>query len=79
MSEMTYQVEMGPDTHNQLEKPGLTYRSRDEAVEAIRQALIAHGRHFTIDEAAELITFLGDGGGTLATIRPVRADGIPTA
>ena len=75
MNEMTFQVEMGPDTHNQLEKPGLTYRTRGEAVQAIQRVLSAHGRRFTIDDDGQCITFVGDAGGALAVIRPVRASG----
>jgi hypothetical protein len=75
MTEMTYQVEMSADTHNQLEKPGLTYRGRAEAVQAIRRVLEAHGRSFTIDQDGEVITFLNATGGALAVIKPVRAVG----
>lgn len=74
MEQMTYQVEMGPDTHNQLEKPGLTYRTRDEAVRSIGTVLKAHGRQFTIEIDGDAISFLSETDSRLAVIRPVRAN-----
>jgi hypothetical protein len=64
---------MNAETHNQLEKPDLTYRTRDEAVETMRNVLNTHGRRFTIDVDGEVISFLNERGGALAVIKPVRA------
>lgn len=71
MTACTYQVEMNAETHSQLNNPGLTYLNRDEAVSAMRTVLIAHGRAFSIAEEDEVISFLNERGGPLATIRPV--------
>lgn len=77
MNQTTYQVEMNDDTHGQLEKPDLTYLTRDEALRAMQTVLTDHGRRFTIDEDGEVISFLNERGGPLAIIRPVRALGHP--
>lgn len=75
MTQTTFQVDMNNETYAQLEKPGLTYLSREEAKQAIQTVLTQHGRRFTIDENGDVISFLNERGGSLATIRAVRATG----
>lgn len=69
----TYQVEMNAETHSQLERPGLTYLTRAEAMRAMSTVLRAHGRAFTVDEEPGIVTYRNERGGALATIRAVEA------
>lgn len=69
----TYQVEMGPETHSQLNLPDLTYGSREEALTAMRSVFREHGRQVSEEEREGVLCFVTASGGVLATLRPVPA------